>query len=81
MKPDEILEDFFYAYEEDIWNALHEADEGAGLIYEEVIQIVRAVCNRPRRRINIQHPHPPVLGDHNLPPAPPVPVQHPQPHP
>ena len=74
MKPDEILEDFFYAYEEDIWNALHEADEGAGLIYEEVIQIVRGVCNsRPRRKINLD-PHPPAPDGHNPPPVPHAPL-------
>jgi hypothetical protein len=72
MKPDEILEDFFYGYEDEIWNALHEADQDNGLMYEEVIQIVRNVCNRPRRRIN-QHPHPPVLDGRIPPPLPPAP--------
>ena len=72
MKPDEILEDFFYGYEDEIWNALHEADEGDGLIYEEVIQIVRNVCNRPRRKVNLD-PHPPVPDGRNPLPVPHVP--------
>ena len=53
MKPDEVLEEFFLAYEGEIWDSLEYADrEGRGLVYDEVMNTVRDVCNRPRRRVN-----------------------------
>ena len=78
MKPDDVLDDFFLGYEREIWDALENADQGNGLVYDDVIRIVRNICNLRRRRIN-QNPHPPLRDGHILPLPEPVPEQQPQP--
>jgi hypothetical protein len=79
MKPDDVMEEFFLGYEGEIWDSLEYADrDGRGLIYEQVIRIVRDICNRPRRRVNLG-PHPP-LRDGRIPPLP-EPEQAPPPQP